>query len=245
MADPRYLAKVNLETLRTNSYPGRGIIMGLDQSGKAVVQASFVMGRSENSRNRVFGHEGGLLFTEAADPTKVKDPSLIIYNAMSEHGSRVFVVSNGKQTDAMIEGAKSGLGLVRILEPYQYEPDPPIFTPRITAVSYVFGGKYIVEMALLRKSPFSHECDKIFYSFGDMSKGFGYCMTTYQRDGNPPPPFQGEPYLLPLEGNGSVILDTLWGVLNPDNRVSLAVKFINLKTGASEILIKNKYNKVG
>jgi len=250
-------AASNLEALTKNPYPGRGIVVGLDDSGQFLVQVYWIMGRSENSRNRIFGNEGGRLFTEAADPSKVKDPSLIIYNAMCETLSpddgEISVVSNGHQTDHVKHAYFNGETLGRAMQPSvpepdrpnvtEYEPDGPNFTPRITAVSSWMNGTAHVEMAILRKSPWNDACDRHLYEFGDIGKGFGYCITTYSGDGNPLPAFQGEPYLLPLGGDANFIAGTYWDALNADNRVSLAVKFIP-KSGPSHTAIVNRYSKV-
>ncbi|MDO8523764.1 MAG: IMP cyclohydrolase [bacterium] len=232
-------AESNLAALARNSYVGRGMIVGLDDSGKFLVQMYWIMGRSENSRNRVFEREGGRLFTEAADPSKVKDPSLIIYNAMGEQSTGMAVVSNGHQTDAVM-GVNSE-DVLQILSDWQYEPDEN-FTPRITAVSYWWKDKANAEISLLRKSPFGDDCNRNLYKRNGIGKGFGYCITTYVGDGDPLPAFQGEPYLLPLGGDANFIAGTYWDALNADNRVSLAVKFIP-KEGPSHIVINNKYKK--
>ncbi len=237
----KMLADANLAALAKNPYPGRGIVVGLDETGENLVQVYWIMGRSENSRNRVFGSKGGCLFTEAADPSKVKDPSLIIYNAMRETRSCA-VVSNGAQTDAI---AKNGMLSLR---GYTYEPDAPNFTPRITACSFrdsEVGGKNVwrTVMSVLRKSPWSEACDRHQYEFNDFGRGFGHCIHTYSGDGNPLPAFQGEPYLVPLVGGAEAIAQTYLAALNEENRVSLAVKFV-WRSAPSYIGIINKYEKV-
>ncbi|HQT82770.1 MAG TPA: IMP cyclohydrolase [Candidatus Paceibacterota bacterium] len=250
-------AESNLSELRKNLYPGRLIIAGLNDSGKCLIQVYAILGRSENSRNRVLEADEGRLFTETADPSKVKDPSLIIYNAMDEtlmpDDTAAYVVSNGHQTDHVRQAYFNGEtfnGAMQSSEPEpgkqnvtEYEPDKPNFTPRITAVSSWVKGKPRIEMGILRKSPWSDACDRHLYEMNDMGKGFGYCLTTYMGDGDPLPAFQGEPYLLPLGGDANFIAGTYWDALNADNRVSLAVKFIP-KEGPPEIVIINKYSKV-
>lgn len=243
------LADANLFTLGGNSYPGRGIVVGLDETGNNLVQVYWIMGRSENSRNRIFSTEGGRLFTEAAHPSKVKDPSLIIYNAMFEvadqQGETISVVSNGHQTDDVAEGFLRGQSFYEVMRDWSYEPDKPNFTPRITATSSWLGdNETLVEIALLRKSPWSDACDRHLYEINDIDESFGYCLTTYSGDGDPLPSFHGEPYLLSLRGDADQIAGTFWEVLNAENRVSLAVKFIP-KIGASRITIINKYSKIG
>lgn len=251
LSPPQIRAEVNFHNrILTNSYPGRVIVCGLDETGEHLVQLYAIMGRSENSRNRVFlqDAETGRLYTEAADPSKVKDPSLIIYNAMCEVPD-VYVVSNGGQTDEVIR--KFGTydvhpTLARLswaLGDYSYEPDPPNHTPRITAVfREPFDGR--LEMAVLRKSHWSDACDRCFYEYADFESGFGHCLTTYTGDANPLPPFHGEPLLMPLAGSQEQILEKYWEALYEENRVSLAVKFISRETGKSRIVIENKYVKV-
>lgn len=237
-------ADANLFKLGENPYPGRGVVVGLDKTGEHLIQVYWIMGRSENSRNRVFGHDGkGRLFTEAADPSKVKDPSLIIYNAMRE--SHAFaIVSNGHQTDSVAERRSISRDFHDVMRGFQYEPDAPNFTSRITARSWWDDVNPAAEMSVLRKSPWSDACDRHLYEINDFGKEFGYCITTYRGDGDPLPTFQGEPYLLPLVGDASQVAKTYWEVLNAYNRVSLAVKFVPMD-GPSNIVIINKYSKIG
>lgn len=246
----KQIASANFAALAENPYPGRIIIAGLDETGKNLVQVYVIMGRSENSRNRVFGCEGKRLFTEAADPSKVKDPSLIIYNAMDQavYGEfTIHVVSNGHQTDDVVSSYRRRRGLHETMHAWSYEPDSPNFTPRITASSYwsSLKRKPVIRMSLLRKSQWSAECDRHFFQKNDVGAGYGYCLTTYRGDGSPLPPFRGEPYLLPLRGDAQSIAQTYWEALNADNRVSLAVKFIPEHGASGTTTIINKYEKVG
>lgn len=239
-------AKANFARFSENPYPGRIIIAGLDESGENLVQLYAIMGRSENSRNRVFSTEGSRLFTEAADPAKVKDPSLIIYNAMLEEDDqidRTAVVSNGHQTDSVTEGLLLGRNLEDLMYDWVYEPDKPNYTPRITATSTWLEDGISIDMSILRKSPFSDACDRHLYEINDVGRGFGYCFHTYSGDGDPLPAFRGEPYLVPLLGDMNNIANAYWEALNVDNRVSLAVKFIP-KKGESKLIIVNQYSKV-
>lgn len=235
------LAQKNLLELKSNVYPGRGIIVGLDETGKYLIQVYWIMGRSENSRNRVFiiGDER-TLEAAPADPTKVKDPSLIIYTAMAETAT-TYAVSNGNQTfDAL-----SPKGLEFAMLGWQYEPDPPNFTPRISAVvSPKQGSEQLAEISILKKSPSSDECERRFYELPLTTPGLGYCITTYSGDGNPLPAFKGAPYLLPLAGGIKKVAQSIWDCLNEENRVSLAVKFIDI--GNKEVLmtVVNKYCSV-
>ncbi|MEI6480571.1 MAG: IMP cyclohydrolase [bacterium] len=232
----------NLSVLSQNPYPGRGIVIGKDRTGKYMIQIYWIMGRSENSRNRVLSlGENGRVFTEAADPTKVKDSSLIIYNAMLEnHGE--YVVSNGHQTDAIARRDKS---LSDTLATFRYEPDAPNFTPRISGAC--FSAQYTgvnVWLSMLKKSPLDTSCIRLEYLRENLLQGVGYCLTTYSGDGNPLPSFDGEPHVLALDGGIDSVADSYWEALNSENRIGLAVKFIDLVTGISETVIRNKYQKV-
>lgn len=238
------IAEENLRLLQENPYPGRGIILGLDETGEYLVQVYWIMGRSENSRNRILSVEKGRLFTEAADPQKVRDPSLIIYNAMDEYPS-VFVVSNGHQTDRVIKGMLSGHMLPAILEAWEYEPDAPNNTPRITGVSSLRQGEPLMTLSVLRKAMWNNACDRFHFQYATVGFGLGYCITTYSGDGNPLPAFTGEPNLVPMNGDAKEIADQYWATLNPDNKVALAVKFVSTKTGSSTTTIINRFDKVG
>lgn len=251
MNDPRgmkELANENMESLYHNPYPGRGIVLGITEDGLHAVQIYWIMGRSENSRNRVFGVEGGRVFTEPADPTKVKDPSLIIYNAMQEK-NWLFVVSNGHQTDAVIEKYFDPLNaytLSRMLRYWRYEPDAPNFTPRITATFHIRARLCEAEFMILRKSSFP-ELDTVdsFLFNCQIAHGFGFCFHTYESDGDPLPPFQGKPYPVLVGNSIQETAKIFWGLLNPDNRISLAVKFIDIVSGLSSVVTINRYAKVG
>ncbi len=240
------LAQANFSALSQNPYPGRGIVAGLDETGQYLVQVYWIMGRSENSRNRVFKADGetGRLFTEAADPAKVKDPSLIIYNAMRERGDWYntldFVVSNGDQTDT-VTNSVGPLYLSRVLDGRMYEPDEPNFTQRITAVHSLWKEKPQLQMSILRRSMFGAARDRIEFVYDYLYPGFGHCITTYVGDGNPLPPFRGDPLVMPLTGGREDIARTYWDSLNEANRVSLAVKWIEIGNGRSDIHIINKY----
>ncbi len=240
------LAGQNLRALRTNPYPGRGLVIGMDKSGRNFIQAYWIMGRSENSRNRIFTKDKeGSLRTAPADPAKMKDPSLIIYRAMAEQND-IHVVSNGDQTETVLTMEREGSTFYEAMLSRQYEPDNPNWTSRITAVCYSHPSALTVgEISLLRRSEFSSECDRNFYSFGRLGPGLGHCVTTYSEDGDPLPAFHGEPYLLPFNSLGiEATAEELWEALNEENRVSLAVKFIGVMGGESRIHIINKYSAV-
>ncbi|MFA5877778.1 MAG: IMP cyclohydrolase [Candidatus Staskawiczbacteria bacterium] len=229
----------NMFALSRNPYPGRGIVIGMDKTGQNMVQIYWIMGRSENSRNRVFSSDGGRLFTEAADPAKVKDPRLIIYNAMKEN-DQLFVVTNGVQTDLVIS-VGNFMGAMNIC---QYEPDAPNFTPRISGICSFIENEPSFRLAVLRKSLWSDTCDRLFYSYEEISNGFGFCVTTYSGDGNPLPAFTGEPLLMPLRADIDSVARFYWEALNAENRVALAVKFISISQRRSTILVVNKFAKV-
>lgn len=242
------LSASNVLSLEGSPYPGRGMIVGYWNG--LLVQVYWIMGRSFNSRNRVFVlGEDGVLFVEAADPSKVEDPRLIIYTAMREemiNNVRYCVVSNGSQTDVVADGIAEDHSMQASLKNKNviYEPDSPNFTPRITAMCHFEHGKPIIEMSLLRKSPFSDECCRHLFEINGIGSGFGHCLTTYRGDnGDPLLPFRGEPYLLPLAGDANAIADFYWKKLNADNKVALAVKFIP-EIGRSHTVIRNKYTQV-
>jgi hypothetical protein len=230
-------ANNNLLALKKNLYPGRGIIVGMNKTEEFLIQVYWITGRSDKSRNRILISDEfpWTLKTVLANPNLQKeddDLSLVIYTAMDERKGN-YAVSNGHQT---------ANALLNNMEKWRYESDHPNCTPRITAVIYL-ARPYFTKMSILKKSPTSYECDRYLYELA-LSPGLGYCITTYSGDGNPLPPFKGDPYLLPLSGSIGDIANTIWGALNEENRVSLAVKFINVYTGQSVINIINKYSAV-
>lgn len=236
------IAEENLIRLSQNPYPGGGIIVGADVRKNYLVQVYWIMGCRSNSRNLLFISDTyGVLKTEPVDPENVEDPSLIIYTAMNQLND-YFVVSNGHQTTDALRGYL--LGLNSALAGRKYEDDPPHFTPRITAsMSIHSNNPFKAAISVLKKSPFDFEVDRSFYVLNLGTPGLGYCVTTYNGDGNPLPSFSGVPYLLPLIGDIKEIAGNIWESLSEDNRVSLAVKFINIKNGEVQLEIINKYQK--
>ncbi len=236
------IAHSNLGLLKANSYPGRGLVLGRSQDGNHLAQIYWIMGRGDSSRNRVFSLDGGRLFTEPADPSKIKDPAetaLTIYDAMLENEG-YYVVSNGAHTRDIAVGGYPDV----CLHGFQYEPDGPNFTPRIAgAISLKSKVRPIAEIAILRKSPWDDSCERIFHRYAALAAGFGHCITTYMGNGSPLPSFRGEPLLVPLIGDASDLMHSFWAALNEENRVSLAVKLIDIETGVSETKIVNKYQK--
>ena len=243
--DIKALAQKNFVAFKNNPYPGRIIILGMDEPGKRWIQIYCIMGRKENSRNRIFVCEDNIrLRTKAADPTKVTDPSLIIYKAM-DSVDNTFVVSNGHQTDpALIHRSKNpSLSGLKNLDQWQYEPDEPNYTPRITGL--IFNGSApCAEILILKKSRFDMRCQRHLFHYSTFFPGYGYCVTTYTGDGDPLPSFKGSPYLLPLSGSPYEMAHEIWEALDKPNRVSLAVKAIDIKTGQSTVIIANKYHAV-
>ncbi|MFP4055973.1 MAG: IMP cyclohydrolase [Candidatus Brocadiia bacterium] len=245
MRDPRQLAERNLaERLANNPYPGRGLILGRTDRGDRLVQVYWLMGRSPNSRNRVLATDGAAVWTEAADPAKVEDPRLIIYNALREL-HRLFVVSNGDQTDTIVQSLLHGGTFEGALATRAHEPDAPNYTPRIAGLFDLRAGPPLARLALLRRSPFADATDRGVWTYQALGKGLGYCVTTYRGEGKPLPPFEGEPYLLPLPGGLEAIADALWDALDADNKVALCAKAVEPHSLASEVVLRNKYPKIG
>ena len=219
-----------LEHISNNSYPGRGIVLGQNHDG-VWIAIYWIMGRSDNSRNRIFTHKDNVLSTEAADPSLVKDPSLIIYNAMRGIGHNI-IVSNGSQTDVIYDKLMLGSSFLASLEHEKYEPDAPNYTPRISG--YIDRNVGSVSLSIIKRNH-TGNTDYHFYRYSNIPLGVGYCITTYTSDGDPLPSFQGEPILLPLNGNADEIADTYWNELDKDNRISLGLRFNNI------VKIINKY----
>ncbi|HUT36642.1 MAG TPA: IMP cyclohydrolase [Planctomycetota bacterium] len=237
-------ARANLRTrLAENPYPGRGLVLGLSERGERLIQVYWIMGRSGNSRNRVFETDGKRVWTEAADPAKCKDPSLIIYNALRELPSGVFVVTNGDQTDTICGAIAAGGTFEQGLATRDYEPDAPNFTPRISGVFDLRQKPLVAALSVLRRSVFGEATDRFFWRLGQLGPGLGHCITTYIGDGDPLPPFEGEPYLVPLVGGPGCIANAFWTALNDDNKVSLCVKTIDPDTLDSEVVVLNKNEK--
>lgn len=245
----RLLAEENLNSrLRSVSYPGRGVVVGMNDEGTYAIGVTWTMGRSPDSRNRLYKKDdNGRVWTVAADPAKVKPEQAknILYTAMSER-PWCFAFSNGFQTDdVLIPATCVPGGLMTALSCQRFENDFPNSTSRITGrISCVLGSRPTFEMVIQKRMEFSEMCESHYSHYLGIPLGHGYCLTTYERDDNPLPSFQGNPYLISLHGSIADVSDALWGVLDETNRVSLAVKFINLKTGDSEVVLRNKYEEV-
>lgn len=226
--------------LSSNSYPGRGIIVGKSQDGKSAVTAYFIMGRSENSRNRVFVTDGDGIRTKAFDESKMTDPSLIIYWPVRVLGNDT-IVTNGDQTDTAFNGLKDGLTFEQSLRSRCFEPDGPNYTPRISADMHVENGTYSYQMSILKSDNGNPDaCNRYTFSYETPLAGEGHFIHTYKGDGNPLPSFEGEPKRVAIEGNIDDFTKCVWEHLNFDNKVSLFVRFIDIATGKYESRIINK-----
>lgn len=227
------------EALGGNAYPGRGIILGKSEDGNNAAIAYFIMGRSENSRNRVFVEDGRGLRTKAFDESKVKDPSLIIYSPVRVLDGAV-IVTNGDQTDTIYESLMRGETFEDALRKRTFEPDAPNFTPRISGLAEL-GGKFGYRLSILKSAggnPASAE--RFFYEYADPVNGEGRLLHTYSGDGDPLPSFEGEPTAVSVPSDVDAFTREIWESLNADNRVSLFTRYVSLKTGLSETRIVNK-----
>nr|WP_296157862.1 IMP cyclohydrolase [uncultured Blautia sp.] len=235
------MEKISLEQeLKNNSYPGRGIIIGRSADGIKAVTAYFIMGRSENSRNRVFVTEGEGIRTEAFDPSKLTDPSLIIYAPVRVLGNKT-IVTNGDQTDTIYEGLDRQLTFEQSLRSREFEPDGPNYTPRISGVMHIENGKYSYAMSILKSNNGNPDaCLRYTYAYENAIPGEGRFIHTYKCDGNPLPSFEGEPKLVDIPNDMHEFAELLWNNLNEDNKVSLFVRYIDIETGKYETTIINK-----
>lgn len=225
------------ELLAANPYPGRGIALGRSADGKRAVIIYFIMGRSENSRNRVFEETADGIRTRAFDESKMTDPSLIIYHPVRTFG-RGLVVTNGDQTDTVVEFLKEGRPFEQALRTREFEPDGPNWTPRISGL-LAPDGSY--KLSILKAADAAGPaCVRETFEYPALP-GSGHFISTYETDGDPLPSFRGEPKTVSL-GNESVqaLADQVWAALNADNKVSLFVRTVELETGKAETAIINK-----
>ena len=228
----------DISTLLTgNPYPGRGIVMGKTPDGSQAVCAYFIMGRSDNSRNRIFVIRDGALFTEPFDPSRVKDPSLIIYAALRQYGNRL-ILTNGDQTDTVYEGLQAGKSFSEALAARRFEPDGPNFTPRISGLLTFENGDFSYEMSILKSiDEVGSGCSRYTFSY-PAKAGLGHFLHTYVTDGDPLPIFQGEPKRVRMLDDIDEFSEALWAALDENNRISLYVRYTDVSTGAvSETLI--------
>ena len=226
--------------LQENAYPGRGIIIGKTGDGKKAVTAYFIMGRSENSRNRIFVEDGEGIRTQAFDPSKLTDPSLIIYAPVRVLGNKT-IVTNGDQTDTIYEGMDKQLTFEQSLRSREFEPDGPNYTPRISGILHIENGSYSYAMSILKTDCGDPEtCNRYTFAYNAPRAGEGHFIHTYMHDGSPLPSFEGEPKRIEVADDIEEFTSLLWNSLNADNKVSLFVRYIDIETGKYETRIMNK-----
>ena len=233
--------KLSLETeLKGNSYPGRGIVIGKSKDGRYAVTAYFIMGRSENSRNRIFVEDGEGIRTQAFDPSKLSDPSLIIYAPVRVLGNKT-IVTNGDQTDTIYELMDKQQTFEQSLRTREFEPDAPNYTPRISGIMHVENGTYNYAMSILKSSNGNPDsCSRYTFAYENPAAGEGHFIHTYMHDGDPLPSFEGEPKLISIPDDMEAFTELLWNSLNEENKVSLFVRYINIRSGKYETRIVNK-----
>ena len=226
--------------LRENSYPGRGIIIGKSADGTKAATAYFIMGRSVNSRNRIFVEEGEGIRTQAYNPALLTDPSLVIYAPVRVLGNKT-IVTNGDQTDTIYEGMDSQMTFEQSLRSREFEPDGPNYTPRISGIMHIENGSYNYAMSILKSNNGSPDsCNRYTFAYENPAAGEGHFIHTYRCDGNPLPSFEGEPKLVEIPDSLDGFTRLLWDSLNEDNKVSLFVRYIDIATGKYESRIVNK-----
>lgn len=229
--------------LAENAYPGRGIIIGRSADGKHAVTAYFIMGRSENSRNRVFVEDNEGIRTQAFDPSKLTDPSLIIYAPVRVLGNKT-IVTNGDQTDTIYELMDKQQTFEQALRTRTFEPDAPNYTPRISGIMHIENNQFNYAMSILKSNNGDPSgCRRYTFAYENPTAGEAHFIHTYKGDGNPLPSFEGEPVLVGIEGDIDSFTKLVWENLNEDNKVSLFVRYITIETGAYETRIINKNNK--
>ena len=227
--------------LSSTTYPGRGIVIGRTKDGKKAVTAYFIMGRSENSRNRVFVEDGEGIRTQAFDPSKLEDPSLIIYAPVRVLGNKT-IVTNGDQTDTIYELMDKQQTFEQALRTREFEPDAPNYTPRISGILHIENGHYNYAMSILKSNNGNPEaCNRYTFAYENPVSGEGHFIHTYMHDGNPLPSFEGEPknVIIP-DMDIDAFTKFVWDNLNADNKVSLFTRYIDIATGKYESRIVNK-----
>lgn len=229
------------EVIKDNAYAGRGIVVGKTADGSKAAIAYFIMGRSENSRNRVFREEGEDVVIYPFDESKVEDPSLIIYSPLRVIDNKV-IVTNGDQTDTIYDFVKENKSFSDALKTRQFEPDRPNWTPRISAMLTLDNNDFSYQMSILKSADEEGSaCARYTYSYPAIS-GIGHFIHTYEHDGNPLPTFQGEPRRITVPDSMEEFMDDIWDNLNEQNKISIYVRYIDLKTGEvnSKLINKNK-----
>ncbi len=236
------LKKSLAEELSSTTYPGRGIVIGRTPDGKKAAIAYFIMGRSENSRNRIFVKDGEGIRTEAFDPSKLEDPSLIIYAPVRVLGNKT-IVTNGDQTDTIYDLMDKQYTFEQALRTREFEPDAPNYTPRISGVLHFDNGSFNYAMSILKSNNGNPKaCNRYTFAYENPVAGEAHFIHTYMGDGNPLPSFEGEPTLVDVPDNMDDFADLVWNNLNNDNKVSLFVRYINIEDGSYETKIINKNN---
>ena len=236
------LKKSLAEELSSTTYPGRGIVIGKTPDGKKAAIAYFIMGRSENSRNRIFVKDGEGIRTEAFDPSKLEDPSLIIYAPVRVLGNKT-IVTNGDQTDTIYDLMDKQYTFEQALRTREFEPDAPNYTPRISGVLHFDNGSFNYAMSILKSNNGNPKaCNRYTFAYENPVAGEAHFIHTYIGDGNPLPSFEGEPTLVDVPDNMDDFADLVWNNLNNDNKVSLFVRYINIEDGSYETKIINKNN---
>lgn len=235
------MEKLSLQReLSGNTYPGRGIVIGKSEDGSKAVTAYFIMGRSTNSRNRIFVEEGEGIRTQAFDESKLEDPSLIIYAPVRVLGNKT-IVTNGDQTDTIYELMDRQMTFEQSLRTREFEPDQPNYTPRISGILHIEEGRFNYAMSILKSADGDPgSCNRYTFAFENPRAGEGRFIHTYMGDGDPLPSFEGEPKRVAISGDIDAFTTMLWGSLNEENKVSLFVRYIDIQTGSYESRIVNK-----
>lgn len=226
------------ELINGNPYVGRGIVIGKTEDGKKAAVAYFIMGRSENSRNRIFVENGDEVIIHPFDASKVEDPSLIIYSPIRKIDNKL-IVTNGDQTDTIYDFIAGGKSFEEALETREFEPDPPNWTPRISGM-LTFGDKLTYKMSILKSADLEgSECSRYTFSYNSLN-GIGHFIHTYVTDGNPIPTFMGEPERVAIPNSIDEFEEKIWSNLNEQNKISIYVRYIDLATGEVENRMINK-----
>ena len=234
-----YEIKSMHQRLDGNTYPGRGIVIGKSADGKSAVAAYFIMGRSANSRNRIFTEKDGAVYTEPFDASKVEDPSLIIYAAIRQYENNL-IVTNGNQTDTVCEGLAAGKSFDDALAAREFEPDGPNWTPRISGMLTFDGGDFTYKMNILKSGDAEGSfCNRFGFHYVPKA-GLGHFIHTYVCDGNPIPTFQGEPERVSIPNDIDAFTNEIWNSLDENNKISLYVRYIDLETGKETCRMINK-----
>lgn len=226
--------------LSANTYPGRGIVLGKSADSKYAIAAYFIMGRSENSRNRIFVEDDNGIKTQAFDESKMEDPSLIIYSPVRVLGNKT-IVTNGDQTDTIYELMDKQQTFEQSLRTRTFEPDPPNYTPRISGIMHIENGGFNYALSILKSNNGNPAASNRYtFAYENPVAGEGHFIHTYMGDGNPLPSFEGEPKWVDIEGDIESFTNMIWDNLNEDNKVSLFVRYIEIESGKCETRIVNK-----